>query len=100
MPQVPPHPAGRRIWRCGIAREEGSAAAAELAPGWRLATTSHQAAAHRRLVFQLPPEFDEAHVRNGAGQAAILQHAAHVQVFNADGMETTRQASRKLVRRV
>lgn len=42
----------------------------------------HQPAPHRRLVFQLAAELEEAHVGNGTGQMAVLHHATHVQILD------------------
>lgn len=57
-------------------------------------------AAHHRLVFQLPTELEEAHIGDGAGQMAVPHHAAHVQVLNANGVESAREVRRELVQGV
>ena len=36
------------------------------------------------FVYQLPPEFVKTHIRNRLCQMMVLQHAAHVQVFQHD----------------
>ena len=48
----------------------------------------------------MPTELEEAHVGDGPRQTAILHHAAHVQVFDGDGMESACQITRELMQRI
>ncbi|MCY1184357.1 hypothetical protein D9M73_250450 [compost metagenome] len=68
-----------------------------LAAGVEAVGHYHFAAAHVRLVLQLPPHLEKAHVGDRTRQMPVFHHAAHVQIFNADGMEAARQVRRELV---
>ncbi len=77
-----------------------STARTRLAAGIKPIRHPHLPSPHCGLVFQLPTELEEAHVGNGPRQTAILHHAAHVQVFDGDGMESACQITRELMQRI
>ena len=58
------------------------------------------AAAPGRFVLQLPAELGHAHVGDRLGQMVVLQHPAHLQVFQHDGRLGSRQPAGDLVQGV
>ena len=48
----------------------------------------HHFAALRGLVFELPPEFAKAHIRNHAGQLVFFQHPRPIQILNGDDVKS------------
>src|SRR5262245_31704068 len=50
-----------------------------------------------RLVLQLAQQFPPAHIRNGFGQAVILQHALDGQRLDTDHLVLADESGRELV---
>ena len=63
-------------------------------------TTAHHRhldAAQRGLVLDELPERPESGIADRAGKAVVFDHAAHVQILNADGVKPARQTRRELM---
>jgi hypothetical protein len=52
------------------------------------------------LVLNLLPKQTHADIRNGAREAMVSHHAAHIQVFNADYIKSPHKVSGELMQRV
>ena len=77
-----------------------SAVATGLAAGKPAVYHDHLPPVPRGFVLDLPPKLAHAHVGNRAGQAVVLAHASHVQVFQSDDIGLADHGGRGLVQEI